>query len=157
MKLTRKAWIWIICGGLFGLWWGIPTFNKWRADKLVDELCAKNGGVKVYETVTLPKERFNQWGQFQVRDEKDMMANDDYYSVWNITNIEGRQESSDIGALAVYQSRFLIYRIQDKKLLAEMTSYVRTGGDPQGPWHPSSYRCPALTNFEEKVFKPLSK
>jgi hypothetical protein len=68
---------------LFFLFWqGLPAYNIWQADKLVDELCAKDGGIKVYETVTLPKERFNQWGQFLVLDRSVMNQNDEYYIVW---------------------------------------------------------------------------
>ena len=37
--------------------------EKARFDQQVKELCAKDGGVKVYETVKMPAEKFNQWGQ----------------------------------------------------------------------------------------------
>lgn len=126
----------------FLVWQGLPAYNKWQADKLVDELCAKDGGIKVYETVTLPKERFNQWGQFVVPGKRVMKPNDEYYTVWEITNIRGRHESSDIGALSITKSHFLLYRSKDKKLLGESIGYGRRGGDAIGPWHPSSYLCP---------------
>jgi hypothetical protein len=153
--MKKNILISVFVFGFFAVWLGIPTFNKWRADNLVDELCAKDGGIKVYETVALPKERFNRWGKFEVRDEKHVKPGDEYYSTWKITNIEGSHESSDISMLAVYKSHFSIYKVQDKKILAEMVSYVRTGGDAIGPWHPSSYRCPQLSTFEDKVFRPL--
>jgi len=38
---------------------GCTTPSQWIADAQVDELCTKDGGIKVYETVTLPKERFS--------------------------------------------------------------------------------------------------
>lgn len=148
MKLTVGGWMKIAGLVLFGLWLGLPTFNKWKVDKLVDELCAKDGGIKVYEIVTLPKERFNQWGQFLVPDNRVVKLNDEYYTVWEITNIRGKHESSDIGSLSITRSHFLLYRSKDKKLLGESIGYGRRGGDAIGPWHPSSYLCPQYIDNE---------
>jgi hypothetical protein len=152
-RMKKNILISTLLIGFFAVWLGIPTFNKWRADRMVDELCAKDGGIKVYETVTLPKERFNQWGKFEVRDGKHMKPGDEYYSVWKVTNIEGRHESSDISSMTVYQSHFLIYRISDKKLLGESISYTRRGGDPISPSHPSSYSCNRVISMESQIFK----
>lgn len=148
MKLTSKQWITLTLFVLFCLWLGIPTFNKWRADKLVDELCAKDGGVKVYETVILPKERFNEWGQFFVPGKSVMKPSDEFYRAWEITNIQGSYESTNIGTLSIIKSHFLLYRSKDVKLLGESISYGRRGGDPIGPWHPSSYICPVYMDNE---------
>lgn len=146
MKLSRKAWTGIVCLALFGLWWGVPTLNKWRADKLVDELCAKDGGVRVYETVALPKERFTPSGEFRVLAQQVMGKEDEFYRISRNTNIKGRHESSDIGALTVYQDHDQIYRSIDMRLLGESINYVRRGGDPIGPWMPSAYSCPGTTD-----------
>ena len=141
MKLTSKQWITLTLIALFCLWLGMPTFNKWKADKLVDALCAKDGGVKVYETVTLPKERFNQWGQFVVADKDYIKPNDDYYSLLERKDIQGSSHTGDIGALVVYQYHFWVYRTSDHKILGDGISYARRGGDAIGPWMPSSYNC----------------
>ena len=37
--------------------------EKERLDREVKRLCAIDGGIKVYETVKLPAERFDQYGQ----------------------------------------------------------------------------------------------
>lgn len=127
---------------LFGFWWGVPTFNQWRADELVDELCAKDGSVKVYESVSLPKERFNRWGQFEVSSERFLKPSDEHYTTWKTTKIIGDPNSSEIWKLSVYQHHFVLFRVSDKKILGESTGYARRGGDPIGPWHPSSHACP---------------
>ena len=142
MKMTRKAWVGTACLALFCLWWGVPTYNQWQADKLVDELCAKDGGVKVYETVTLPKERFNQWGQFHVLEKRAMKPGDEYYTVWKTEDIMGKHNSSELWKLTVYRHHFLMYRTADIKILGESIGYTRRGGDPIGPWMPSAYACP---------------
>lgn len=46
---------------IFGLL--LAGCEKARLDAQVKELCAKDGGIKVYETVKLPADRFNQWGR----------------------------------------------------------------------------------------------
>lgn len=141
-----KFWLASVLTVALLAWYGIPTFNKWRADQLVDELCAKDGGVKVYETVTLPKERFNQWGQFFVPGVIVMTPKHEYYRETKHKNIKGRQEASAHDGLALYQDHDQIYRATDKKLLGESIRYVRRGGDPISPWMPSSYACPSTTD-----------
>ena len=36
--------------------------EKARLDREVDRLCAIDGGIRVYETVQLPSDKFNKWG-----------------------------------------------------------------------------------------------
>lgn len=153
MKIARKAWVGTALLALFGMWWGVPTYNKWRADNLVNELCAKDGGVKVYQTVEMAKERFNQMGQFEVRNERFMRSNDEYYTTWKIKDIIGEHSSSDTSRLSVHQHHFQMYRAVDKRLLGEAISYSRRGGDPVGPWMPSAYTCPA--DIDNKLSKQV--
>lgn len=150
--MKKNILIPLLVVAFFSVWLGIPAFNKWRADKLVDELCAKDGGIKVYETVTLPKQRFNQWGQFEVSSERYVKSGEQYYLAHETTDIEGKSASTNIGALAVFKQHFKIFRIADKKLLGDATIYARTGGDSIGPWHPSSHSCPKNPNLEAAVF-----
>ena len=144
---------------IFWLFWqGIPAFNRWRADKLVDELCAKDGGIKVNETVTLPKERFDKWGTMFVADKRFMKSTDEYYTEWDTQyyKMDGtldlekphRDKSPEVS-----QSHYKIYRKIDAKLLGEAVGYARRGGEAIGPWHLSSYACP--TNFETDLNKQI--
>ena len=120
---------------------GCTTPSQWKADSLVDELCAKDGGIKVYETVTLPKERFNKQGYFYVPNQGyGDKPTDEYYGVWKSKNIQVNSNGYD-GNLVVYQSHYWIYQRKDQKLLGESISYSRRGGDLPLPAHPSSYSC----------------
>lgn len=141
MKITSKQWITLTLFALICLWLGVPAFNKWRADKLVDKLCAKDSGIKIYEAVKIPKERFNEWGQFVVADKSYIKPNDEYYSILESKNIQGNSGSDDLLELVVYQYHFWVYRISDHKILGDGISYARRGGDAIGPWMPSSYNC----------------
>lgn len=112
---------------------------KAHYDRQVRELCANDGGVRVYETVQLTAEKFNQWGQpnfnIPVTPYTKLKDSDQYYLEWEITNIK-------FGNPKLEQSHFRLIRRSDNKLLGESVSYTRGGGDLPGPWHGSSFICP---------------
>jgi hypothetical protein len=155
MKLTLNQWIKLSLFMLFCLWLGIPTYNKWQADKLVDELCSKDGGIKVYETVTLSKEKFNQWGQPNFyRPNQGTNALGESY----IFKSEDYFYHREMPIIVRYQHQ--VTRRLDGKLLGETVSYGRGGGDPIGPWEPSNYHCPPTNESSEialfkKIFLPI--
>ena len=61
-SFQKRAVVVVSVAVFLGLLW-IAAGEKWWLDYQVRELCAKDGGVKVYETVTLPPDKFNQYGQ----------------------------------------------------------------------------------------------
>lgn len=83
LVISAFAWLWsrldsrvtkgliaVACvTGLSGLLW-LAVGEKWQADRQVRELCAKDGGVRVYETVRLPLSRFDKWGNVGIREKK---------------------------------------------------------------------------------------
>lgn len=150
--MNKKAWMGVIVAVFFGAWWGIPTFNKWRADRQVDELCAKDGGIAVYEQVTLPKERFNNLGQPQLPDKKYVKPGDEYFSTWLTNDISGNSNTGPINALVIFRSEHNYFRKSDEKILGRLVTYARRGGDPIGPWHPSHYSCKFEINLLSKIF-----
>lgn len=153
IQSRAKLWGAVAIAVLLALWLGVPTFNKWRADRLVDELCAKDGGIKVYETVTLPKGWFNQRGQFAVPNKNYMKQDDEFYYEVESQDIIGNSNSTDIGKLSLYKSYYKIFRKYDGKLLGQTIMYARRGGDPIGPWHPSSYSCHQTRSLEQSIFQ----
>lgn len=105
-------------------------------DYQVREMCEKDGGVKVYETVKLPSEMLNQWGQvsFQIPTKQNAKPLDDYYFEWDVHHyLRGSPE--------VWRNHFTLVRVKDKKILGEAIGYSRRGGDFPGPWHESSFGC----------------
>ncbi|WP_394808939.1 hypothetical protein [Nitrosomonas sp.] len=119
--------------------------EKDRLDREVERLCAIDGGIKVYETVKLPAERFDQYGQISIPFKENIKPEDDYYyESSTVYLIKGNPE------LRQYRSE--IYRRSDDILLGESASYARVGGDMSGPWQPSSLMCP-----EDEGFNNLMK
>jgi len=129
------------------VWIGVPEFNKRRADRLVDELCAKDGGVRVIETVALAPGLFNAYGQPEIgfvnaESPRSTPSPSGLGFVLDTQDIVGSHNSTEVRALAVWRARVQLARVNDGKILGESVQYLRRGGDALGPWHPSSYGCP---------------
>lgn len=128
------------------LWFAVG--EKWLVDQQVRELCAKDGGVKVYEKVRLPAERFDKYNQIRIPSKQYAESGDEYFyepSTYYIKN----------GDPEMLRIQFKVYRLFDSKLLGETTSYARRGGDVPGPWHDSSFGCPDnadITDLEKQIF-----
>jgi hypothetical protein len=119
--------------------------EKARLDREVDRLCAIDGGIKVYETVKLPAEKFDQYGQIRVPAKWLAKPEDEYY-------YEGTTKYLIKGNPELLQLRTQMYRRSDDRLLGESILYVRRGGDMPGPWHPSSFSCPGSTDLSRRIF-----
>jgi len=111
--------------------------GKAELDAEVRRLCAIDGGVRVYETVMLPAEMFNQWGQinFYRPDQGENALGSEY-----IFRVDRHYYRS--GEQNLIRHRYQIILRSSGKLMAETVSYGRGGGDVPGPWHPSSFTCP---------------
>ncbi len=158
----RRIWGAIAIVLMLSICWGIPSYKRWWADKLVDELCAKDGGIKVYETVTLSANMFNEYGQPIIRfDGTERAAQNTSNSGLNFSindrDIIGNHNSSDIGKLAVWQSIIRLYRRSDGKALGETIWYARSGGDGLSFGHPSSYSCPDNASEWDLANKVVTK
>lgn len=123
---------------------------KAALDDEVLRLCAIDGGIKVYETVKLPVDKFNQWGQvdFRVPLKRNEKPDSEYFYEWQTDYYQK-------GNPALYRNHFRLFRAYDNTLLGEAIGYVRQGGDAYGPWHDSSFDCPSdagITNLKQRVF-----
>lgn len=120
--------------------------SKAQLDAEVDRLCAIDGGVKVYETVTLPPDKFNERGEvnFFRPTQGENALGPEYIFRWEIYDYKkGSPASNGPQESVMGRDHFKIIRKSDMKLLGEFVLYSRVGGDLPGPWAPSSYRCPS--------------
>lgn len=111
--------------------------RKYYYDAEVERLCAIDGGIKVYETVKLSAEKFNQWGQpnFYNPTLKENALGPEYEFRFWIEHLR-----NDLPNLMRFESS--ITRKEDGKLLGKSVEYKRSGGDIPGPWQSSTYLCP---------------
>lgn len=136
------------------LWLGISFWygggRKVYYDAEVNRLCRVDGGVKVYETVKLPAEKYDAFARSNwiFPDKSRAKPADDYY-------IETERHYFKTGNPEVRRSHDKIIRRSDGKILGEFVYYARRGGDMPGPWHESAFGCPdpqTLPNFENSIF-----
>jgi len=126
---------------LFSLWFGGAFWEvsgkKMYWDVKVRELCAKDGGIRIYETVTLPAEKYDQYANrnWILPDESQVKPSDEYFAQREL--IYFRRSNPQVTR---FQSR--IIRHSDGQILGECVFYGRGGGDLPGPWHGSSFMCP---------------
>lgn len=149
MKQFIRVVAWGACLVLFVLWWQLPVINQWQVDRLVDELCAMDGRMKVYEPVPTAADA----GAIRIPFMDDRTAADPYYyeneTAWIYTEANG---FGDIGVRR-YQDKLI--RAADSRIMAERVVYVRQRVDPANPGKTSLYACPAdssLDDLKRKIF-----
>lgn len=127
------------------LGWG----KKYAADEQMQELCAKDGGAKLYEPVTFPKSEFTESGMplgryWSGQTDPENKLGPNYRYVERSEFL--RRGDTLRGEVQMFKSHQKIFRRSDGKLLGESISYHRSGGDHfinrilDG--HPSSFSCP---------------
>jgi hypothetical protein len=129
--------------------------SKAELDAEVRRLCAIDGGVKVYEVVKLPAERFDKYGRVHIPSKQQAKSDDDYYFDYKVTYLRNGDPDVDVSDASIARVDYRVFRANDKKLLGESVRYIRRGGDSPGPWHPSSFTCPDTKNaigVEKMIF-----
>ncbi|QOJ23462.1 MAG: hypothetical protein HRU78_07165 [Gammaproteobacteria bacterium] len=136
--------------------------EKARLDREVDRLCAIDGGIRVYETVTLPADKFDKkYGQinfYRPTQGENTLGPEYIYKSDMRYYKKGDPSSQGAHVIAMKRDHIQIIRKSDMQLLGEIVMYYRAGGDLPGPWHHSSYQCPDRSiategTLLEKVFK----
>jgi len=123
--------------------------ERYALDRQMEELCRKDGGVKVYESVRLPADRFDLTGRVISSPAQEMGRGVFVQVVQGGYGIESRDEvikAGDPFKGFVSEGRLLrftttVRRLSDGKVLGEEISYGRTGGDIS-LGHPSQSICP---------------
>ena len=131
--------------------------EKQRLDAQVKELCAKDGGVKVYETVKLSPEMFDQWGDpFPGwRGKREDRLGPDYRYLTETRYLKQGDPNQlfSEGVLRRYSEK--IIRVSDSKLMGESIVYGRTGGEAILLGHPSGTMCPTFKSADEKLIRSV--
>jgi hypothetical protein len=118
--------------------------EKYALDRQMQALCEKDGGVRVYETVTLPPEMFDQNGDpfpgWRSRSDEARLG-DDFRLIRETTELKRGDPMKGEGRLTRYEWK--VVRQSDGKVLGEGTMYGRSGGDFVALGHFTSNSCPA--------------
>lgn len=109
-------------------------------DAQVEEMCAKDGHVRIYERVTITKKELDKLllagnGRIYLGMKDLTKAEDPVYLESKETNIREANPR-------VRRTEWSAVRRSDQKVVAQWYSYGRVGGDIPSPAHGSSFRCP---------------
>lgn len=123
--------------------------EKYALDRQMEELCAKDGGVKVHEMVRLPPNSFDITGRVitgETQSHGEGLSTQtvgDKYVVESATYTikQGEPFSGLISQGRLLRFTTTVRRIADDKLLGTELSYGRTGGEITLS-HPSQNYCP---------------
>ncbi len=122
----------------------------------VDRLCAIDGGIRIYETVELPPDKFDQWGQinFYRPTQVENTLGSDYIYKRDIHYYQQgdpeRQVIQETTQKSVMKRHHIkIVNKQDMKLLGEVVMYYKAEGNLPDPWNYSSYQCPDRSEVTE--------
>ena len=119
-------------------------------DAEAKRLCAIDGGIRVYETVVLPPDKFNELGQALVP-----LGKDDKGWGYYVKSEEKRLFGKD-GTPQLIRYVESVVRVSDGKALATSVSYMTGGGELlRGPIHYQPKVCPPLDgrNLADRVFR----
>lgn len=128
------------------LW--LAAGEKMLADMRVNRLCAKDGGIRVYESVPLTPDLLDEAGRISIPDQARAKPSDPYFYM-------ARRDVVVDGRAKVTRRQVQVVRKVDGKILGEKISYSRTGGELPGPWHSSGFTCPSpdvSRRFESEIF-----
>lgn len=156
----QMAWVLTLVMGMPFILLGINRTLVWQADREVDRLCALDGGVHVYETVTLGPENFGPDGtvfpQYQLEAARNpgrgLRYGPDYAAISTHTVLRA---GHNLFVPGIRRHLTQYVRRADETVLAEMVMYGRFGGGLPGPWAESGNSCPSALyppNFERQFF-----
>jgi hypothetical protein len=135
--------------------------ERWALDRQMEELCRKDGGIKVYETVSLPAEMFESTGRVKaIMTSKSGRASAVIAGIYLETSrVEVLKAGDPLrGEGLLQRARASIERISDGYLLAESIQYQRAGGDMFVIGHHTQAICPDRPmDLQKAVFKAQAR
>lgn len=138
---------------------GLAGCERYALDRQMEALCKKDGGIKVYETVTLPAGEFSNVGQplaryWKLETPAEERLGPDYRYVEKREILVGRHADPTKGEGQLVRSYQSIYRRKDGRLLGESVRYDRGGGDfLTFGFQPSGNSCPRFTQgLDQAIF-----
>lgn len=141
--------------------------ERWALDRQMEELCKKDGGVKVYDTVALPARYFEHDGRLRMSQSMpygtksngedarfERVGDDEYRVVSKKIYLVGKDADPTKGEGNLARRHTAVYRWSDKHLLGESVEYWRGGGDGfTFGFQPSGNVCPRpLVDIVQSVF-----
>jgi hypothetical protein len=125
----------------------LTACERLALDQQLKELCRKDGHVKIYETVTLPKQAFDQNNNVlqsttAINGQATTVVAGAYSVKFQFFVLKAGDPLKGQGLLQRQSSQ--IIRISDGRVMAESVQYVRAGGDGLHIGHHTTNTCPLM-------------
>lgn len=122
-------------------------------DYRVRGMCEKDGGTRVFERVSIPPAYIEKDGTIRIPAKASIPDRPLHFEAkpTDLFYYEMIDEPIASGYLAVGKHTFNVVRTSDRKILATMIVYSRSGGDFPTFAHPSSFSCPDPKNRTEPL------
>lgn len=138
--------------GLIAIGFIGTEINKAYWDSKVRERCEEDGGVTVYEAVSLTKEQYlkndGKNGVIRIMPKRTSKTYHEFY--WeNMDTVINKSNPK------VIRSEYITYRKSDEKKLGKWVTYSRRGGDFPTGFHPSSFGCVDMFGFKTNTAKEI--
>ncbi len=136
----------ILVGGIGGC-----ELRKAYYDWQIGEMCAKDGGITIYEHIRITPEMAKSMrrvgGHLSMTIESAALPGD-------IAFLRGERQVLREGEPSIQRLEQQIVRRSDGKVVGRMVSYGRSGGDfPFTGSHPSHYSCPGVPQHYVEIAK----
>lgn len=146
--ITLAALVITVLGGLAALGYVPGRQSYWDAQ--VKEMCAKDGGVQIFERLHVSNSDIEALGRvggkIGIPAKELAHPKAPAYEELKITSLNA-------GNPQVTRSEMLVVRRIDQAVIARAIIYARSGGDFPSPAHPSSFSCPdfktVLSDFQK--------
>jgi len=136
------GWLVLVPVGLVALLvliFGVYEGRKAYWDSEVRGMCAKDGGIRIYERVSVTQAEYERLGgregMIPVPRQQNLIKNFPVVTIRNESVINER-------APRAYKVENQYVRMADQKIVAVSIRYFRVGGDFPSHAHPSSFMCP---------------
>lgn len=122
--------------------------ERWWLDWQMEVLCKRDGGMKIYQTVTLPASEFSNIGQPLAKYERYAKSSEEilgpnFQYIINKSVFSGATANLENGQGRLEKIHEIVYRRAGNQLLGEYIWYARGGGDFYTfGFQPSSNYCP---------------
>lgn len=130
--------------------------ERYSLDRQMEGLCAKDGGLRVYERIALSADKFNEYGDpipgTQSASLEERLGVE-YRLEHEFTYLKQGDPVRGEGRLARFKWR--VVRVTDSKLLADAVVYGRSGGDFIALGHFSSKVCPERLGAPASVVRSV--
>jgi hypothetical protein len=121
--------------------------ERYALDRQMEALCKKDGGIKVYETVTLSPDEYERilFGSVILAKSQEDYYGTEYRFLSQSEHLVGKDGDAERGRGELIRHYSAVYRKSDNRLLGESIRYARGGGDFfTFGFQPSGNSCPRL-------------